>query len=421
MVGARHDLQGSLLAGVSFSYRQRTVSPGSRKGLALLFVVSVRDEPTPRSYVAELLWGPRRSHNVRQALSELRKLPGALSWLDARDPVAVRATTDLHRFRAAARAGDHAAAVAVWRAATGGVLWPQLPWAQLEAHATSAFHEWLEAERAELHATFLTCLQAHAAELELRAEYADALSLVRAALATDALNEGLHRAAMRLHAAMGNPLAALVQFELCRTALARDLGVDPLPATLGLARELEAVMAPTPAAAGRSARTPRRPIPFVGHTGETRALEALLATGNARLITLVGPGGVGKTRLALELAERWGTRFEHGVAIAPMTSVSEAATVSGALGEAVGLPVSEADDAEPLLAAHLRSRHLLLLIDDIVQPAEGVGIIATLLDACPTLTVLATSRQPLGIAGEQVFALAGLGHVAPGAPARLAP
>lgn len=155
-------------------------------------------------------------------------------------------------------------------------------------------------------------------------------------------------------------------------------------------------------------RLAEHPSSFVGREAEIRQLAALLATGGARLITITGPGGVGKTRLALRVADEVADRFRDGVVVVELASIRDPGlallTIAHGmrLGEAGDRPVAE------ILGSALAGRELLILLDNLEQITAAGPDIARLLALCPGLTLLATSRTPLMLRGEQRFPLAPL-------------
>jgi predicted ATPase/DNA-binding SARP family transcriptional activator len=162
--------------------------------------------------------------------------------------------------------------------------------------------------------------------------------------------------------------------------------------------------------AGRDRRRDNLPVPltrFVGRAGELAEVEALVATH--RLATLSGPGGAGKTRLALEVGARMADRFPDGVWFVDLAPISEAALVAPAVAAGVGLLVGElakSGNLEAALVERLRPRQLLVVLDNCEQVITGVALVAhSLLQGCPGLSVLATSREPLAVTGEVVFSV----------------
>ncbi|SDZ59902.1 Predicted ATPase [Asanoa ishikariensis] len=152
-----------------------------------------------------------------------------------------------------------------------------------------------------------------------------------------------------------------------------------------------------------SARTP-----LIGRETEVAALTGLLAEEGVPLVTLTGPGGVGKTRLATDLAVRLADRFPDGVRYIDLSAVSRTDLVGEAMARSLGLRTSGAGEAVEDVAAFLRSKRLLLVVDNFEQVAEAAPVVARLLRAAPRVTALVTSRAPLRIDGERVYAVAPL-------------
>jgi predicted ATPase len=148
------------------------------------------------------------------------------------------------------------------------------------------------------------------------------------------------------------------------------------------------------------------PVPLsslIGREAEVAAASALLVDDAVRLLTLDGPGGVGKSRLALRIAEEAAEAFPDGVVLVPLAAIADPEHVLPAISQALGLQPRTNQSVAEMLATYLRRRRVLLVLDNMEQVASAAPAIATLLEQCPGLTALATSRTRLRISGEQRF------------------
>ncbi|HKG11515.1 MAG TPA: tetratricopeptide repeat protein [Gaiellaceae bacterium] len=159
--------------------------------------------------------------------------------------------------------------------------------------------------------------------------------------------------------------------------------------------------------AGSGLALPTPPNPIVGREREVAELSELLSLEQVRCVTITGPGGAGKTRLALEVAGRPALDFPDGVVFVELAAVSEPALALTAIAHAVGVEES-AGSLEAALQRFLVRRAMLLVVDNLEQVLGASPLVARLLAAAPRLKVLATSRIPLRIRGEREFALGGL-------------
>jgi predicted ATPase/DNA-binding NarL/FixJ family response regulator len=170
-----------------------------------------------------------------------------------------------------------------------------------------------------------------------------------------------------------------------------------------------------------SAHLPPQPTSFVGRETERQALARLLSDPQCRLVTLIGPGGIGKTRLALAVAERLRGAFARGVAFAALQAVPDAGHLPQAIGEAVGCPASAQGEPAAHLLDFLGRRELLLVLDNFEHLLDGTPLLSDLLAAAPGVRLLVTSRAALNLQEEWRFPLEGLAFPADDAGATCDP
>ena len=190
-------------------------------------------------------------------------------------------------------------------------------------------------------------------------------------------------------------------------ALAKDRD-ERYPSASDLAADLASLLAETPSGvAVASARTRARmhdlPTPltsFVGREHEMTRVGSLLVS--SRLVTLSGPAGTGKTRLAIETASRFGGELEDGAQFVALAPITDPELVASAVADAVGTKEGAGSPVEPLIEK-LREREMLLVLDNFEQVLPAAGLVGQLLAACPRLRVLVTSRVVLRVSGEQEY------------------
>ncbi|MGH9225746.1 MAG: AfsR/SARP family transcriptional regulator [Acidimicrobiales bacterium] len=256
--------------------------------------------------------------------------------------------------------------------------------------------EWVEGRQARL-AEFHLDAQEVLSEAARRAGD-DALAVASAAeaVALQPLRETAHLRLMQAHEAAGNRAEALRAYERCRRTLADEIGVDPSPAMEAayLALVAEASWGP-----GRLAY----PITsFIGRVDEVAAVDCSLRS--SRLVSLVGIGGIGKSRLALEVAARAEARFPDGVFLVELAGLRDPSLVAAEVLASVGGRPAGPEPTTDLLVRRLAAGHSLLVLDNCEHLAGACAELArSVLRRCPNVRILATTRAPLGVAGETTW------------------
>ncbi|MGW6204955.1 ATP-binding protein [Streptomyces sp. NPDC055089] len=406
------------------------VAVGGARLRALLAVLALRTGRTvPFAVLVDEVWDgdpPADASGALQALvGRLRRALGHAEVVSADNGYGLAAepdSVDLHRFERltgegarALEAGDAAKALSVLDDALG--LWRGPVLADLpDRHAVAA--RWT-ARRLDARRTRLTAALALGRAGEVLPELA-------ALCEEHPLDEPLQALRLRALRDAGRTAQALAAYDEVRTVLADRLGTDPGPGLSALHAELlrqeparpAQRPAPRPAApAVRQGNLRARLTSFVGRERDIDALRGDLS--RARLVTLLGPGGAGKTRLSQETAESFDpASWPDGVWLAELAPVDDPEAVPEAVLGALGaretvlrgagaeeLRAAERGADEPLsrLTEHCSRRRMLLLLDNCEHVIEAAAALADhLLARCPQLTVLATSREPLGVPGEFV-------------------
>jgi predicted ATPase/DNA-binding SARP family transcriptional activator len=406
---------------------------GERELLALLALAAGRVVAAPA--LVDGLWGEALPVNPGNALqvrmSKLRRAlaaagapgelvvtrpPGYLLDLDHAGVDALRFADQVAAARAAA-AADPVAAAGLYREALAAWRGPAL--------AEFAGSAWAGPEAARL-AELQLAAREELVDLELAAgRHAEVLGELEQLTTAHPLRERLQGRLMLALYRTGRQADALAAYQRARTVLDAELGLEPGAELRGLqeailqqrpelAAPARAATEPAPAAsatpAPRPAPTPARPrLParltsFLGRGADLQRVGELLRT--ARLVTVTGPGGVGKTSLALEAARAAAEHFGDGAAFVRLAGVTDPAQVCSTVLAALEIRDVATATAEDQLLGHVEDRSVLLVLDNCEHLADACALLAErLLETCPDVRLLATSREPLAARGEVQYAI----------------
>ena len=225
--------------------------------------------------------------------------------------------------------------------------------------------------------------------------------------AREPLRERLHGEAMVALYRCGRQTEALELFTTLRARLQDELGLEPSQFLRELQRRIlqhDRSLLVSPHRGDDVSTLPAAPNRLVGRERELADLRTLLLRDDARLIVLTGAGGSGKTRLAVEVARRIAPSFANGAALVDLAPLRDPDLVPGEIARTLGLrDGSEEQDPRKALANALRSRELLLLVDNAEHLRSGMPVLVGLVREAPRLTVLVTSRVVLHLSGEHVY------------------
>jgi predicted ATPase/DNA-binding SARP family transcriptional activator len=266
------------------------------------------------------------------------------------------------------------------------------------------FDEWLRIQREHFHVQVTVALEQLAAFHERAGHLAEAERVIRRLIEYDPLNESAYRQLMRVLAQADQRSAALDVYEICRRVLAAELGLSPAIETVTLAEQIRS-LAPV------KSHSPQTTLPpvltrFLGRQQESARLVDLLSRRTVRLVTLTGPGGVGKTRLAIEVAQRMAGVFAHDMCFVELAGVADESSVGDTVAAALNLPSTTGRSSIAAIVDYLRDRNMFLVLDNCEHLVTACArLVQTLCRDAAGLTVLATSRIPLHLADEHVVRL----------------
>ena len=382
---------------------------GSPKQRALLaFLLLHANEVVSRDRLIEALWGenapPTAAHAVEVYVSRLRKAlasaPGAAPQLETRAPGYVfelePGGLDVDRFERLRSEGRRALEEGELEVAAGKLREALAVW-RGPALTDFSYEPFAQDEIGRLDELRLATLEERVeADLAL-ARHPDLVPELEKLVAEHPLRERLRAQLMLALYRSGRQTDALAAYRKARSTLVEELGLEPGPELRRLETAILAqdpALAVEPAELGERRRLPAPATPLVGRRAEVDEVAGLLR-GEARLVTVTGPGGIGKTRVALQAAYELADRFPHGVVFVGLAAVRDPDLVSAEIATALGV-----EDSNGTLVEHLRARDLLLLVDNFEQVEEAAPALGSLLREAQGLKLLVTSRHPVRVYGE---------------------
>jgi len=439
-------LKISVLGPPRIEYDGLQVAFARRKTLALLTHLAVTHQPHSRETLAALLWAElddtRARAALRRTLIDLNQGVGK-EWLIADvDRLALRQgaglSIDVLHFRellSKVTAHGHSAyrlcddCLNALREA--GALYRADFLAGFSLKDAAEFDAWQTYQTETLRLELGGALEKLATGLAGAQQYTAAIGHARRWLALDPLNESAHTLLMRLFAWSGDRAALARQYGECVRVLADELGVEPEPGTIALFYALASGkpgaegtaadrLSPAASVLALAAPPPLHNLApdataFVGRETELSQLAARLTDPACRLLTVIGPGGIGKTRLAVQAARRETERFSHGVYLVDLAPLASAESLATAILHTLRVPERGADP-EPRLLDFLRDKQMLLVLDNYEhlltgsgpERMDGLGLLNNMLAAAPQLKLLVTSRARLNLRVEWLAPLSGL-------------
>lgn len=381
----------------------------------LAYLLLHRHSPQPRRHLAFLLWPDSTEaqalSNLRYLLHTLRQaLPDADSYLAA-DKLTLQWRPQLPYRLDVADFEEALLAAAQTTDPPTARRWLEQAISHYRGDLLPAnYDDWLIPLRDDLARRYQAALIQLVDLLTEAGDYQSAANYAQQLAQQDPLNEGHTIRLMRLYALAGERSAIRRVYQQCASTLEEELGLEPEAATQAAYKEAlaqaAAPSAPLPVVAAPMPRPlPQPATPFLGREVELREIGRLLADPHCRLLTITGPGGMGKTRLALQTAVVQQPHFRDGVAYISLRPLNSADFLAATIASALNMTLSGQPDIRGQLLHLLARREMLLLLDNFEHLLDGVDLIADILAQASGVKLLVTSRQRLDLQEEWSFAL----------------
>ncbi len=274
------------------------------------------------------------------------------------------------------------------------------------------FQEWVAIQREQYFRMQSQSLEALVDAYEQAGNYAQAIIYARRLVQLDDLRESLYRKLMTLLAKSGQTSAAMEEYETCRRKLKEGLGTDPDAKTVALIEQIRAGNFDTGTATARPIfhNLPEQLTPFIGREMELVQISKALENPAYRMVSLVGLGGVGKTRLAIQAAYMNMRLFPDGVYFIPLDTIQSSGPLCDVIGRVIGLVPGAQQDTTQLLLDYLRPMQILLVLDDFEHFLERKEQLLEILKYAPYVKILLTTRERLRFQAECLIELQGLSY-----------
>ncbi len=414
-----------LLGAPKITLDGKPIDTDRHKAIGLLAYLAVEGKAHSREALAALLW-PDYPHvsafsYLRRTIWELNKQLGK-GWIESdrknvnlrRDPGLSIDVVELQQVcdRPAKDIDQIKSAIGLYR---GDFL------EGLVVADTAPFEEWLTLQREAMRQKFGQALGQYVDALEEQGSYEEALANAQRWLSLDRLNEKAYRAAMRQMARMGDRNGVIRIFAACAKVLKAELDVTPEPETEDLYHQLVQRKEKEPERQEQTKKSTQLPVKtegnlpvpstsFIGREDEIEIVSRLALDPQVRLLTLVGPGGTGKTRLSIQVAGGMDGNFPDGTWFIPLAAVQSSQGIISAIAKGINFPFYKGEESpSEQLLDYLREKRMFIVLDNFEHLMDGGReLVSDILSTASNVKVLITSRERLSLQAEQIYRVHGL-------------
>jgi len=449
-----------LLGSPRVAFDDCTVKIETRKGTALLAYLAVTGEIHQRDALATMLWpesdSARARGALRRSLAALRKTPVRACLNADRDTIAIRKIEGYHldveafqrrleRCKTHGHGETEVCSACLTPLIEAVTIYRNDFMIGFSLGNCPVFDDWQFFTAESLRGEMISALDRLVHYLAAQGQFESAIAYARRWLAYDPLHEPAHRQLMQLYAWTGQRSAALRQYQECVRILDEELGLPPLEETTQLfhhlrdlpddqltarpvqiaAQVLPVHIASSPAAsaamqielgrgepevdhAAPNINIPQPSTKFIGREAELAEVRRLLTDPDCRLLTLLGPGGMGKTRLSIQAVKMLKDNYKDGVFYIPLAPLTSTTALIYSMADVLRFSFYSNREPQEDLLDYLREKEMLLLLDNFEHLLVATGFVESLLQVAPGVRMMITSRERLNLSREWVFELHGL-------------